>query len=138
MCMRRPAGWFRNIPTRLQCEDGPSPQPSPRSGAERGRRIPLLTSGATILILISVSGIGRAQSLINIDFGVGSQSAKVGFAATGQATNDFWNVYRHYDPKFLPGMPLVYDGLLQKLKHSDGSESKVSLAVTNAPGVWGN
>ncbi len=80
----------------------------------------------------------RAQTLINVDFGVGSASHKTGFAATGQATNDFWNLYRHYDPKYTPGMPLVANGFLAPLKYADGSASKVSISVSNAPGVWGN
>ena len=53
-------------------------------------------------------------------------------------TNDYWNLYRHYSPKFTPGMALVADGKLDKLKLADGSESGVSVAVQNAPGVWGN
>jgi type II secretory pathway pseudopilin PulG len=79
-----------------------------------------------------------AQTLINVDFGVGSKSSKVGFAATGQGTNDFWNLYRHYDPKFIPGMPLVTNGSLTELKLADGASTQVSLVVSNAPGVWGN
>lgn len=79
-----------------------------------------------------------AQTLLNVDFGVGEKSAKTGFAATGQATNDFWNLYHHYAPKFTPGMPLVADGRLDNLKLADRSDSHVSLAVMNAPGVWGN
>ena len=79
-----------------------------------------------------------AQTLLNVDFGVGEKSAKTGFAATGQATNDFWNLYHHYAPKFTPGMPLVADGRLDNLKLADRSDSRVSIAVTNAPGVWGN
>ncbi len=55
-----------------------------------------------------------------------------------QATNDFWNLYRHYDPKYTPGMPLVANGFLAPLKYADGSVSKVSISVSNAPGaVWG-
>ena len=80
----------------------------------------------------------QAQTLLNIDFGVGTHSAKNGFAATGQATNDFWNLYRHYEPKFLPGTKLVLNGELKGLKLSDGSDTRISLAVTNAPGFWGN
>lgn len=79
-----------------------------------------------------------AQTLLNVDFGVGNTSAKTGFAATGQTTNDFWNHYHHYAPKFTPGMPLVADGRLDNLKLADGSDSRVSIAVANAPGVWGN
>jgi hypothetical protein len=80
----------------------------------------------------------QAQLLLNVDFGVGSQSPKIGFAATGQSTNDFWNLYRHYDPKFVPGMPFVSNGEVKGLKLADGTETKIVLAVTNAPGVWGN
>jgi len=80
----------------------------------------------------------HAQTLLDVDFGVGSRSAKVGFAATGQGTNDFWNLYRHYDPKFVPGAPFVANGTLKDLKLADGAETKVSVSVNNAPGVWGN
>jgi type II secretory pathway pseudopilin PulG len=80
----------------------------------------------------------QAQTLINVDFGVGTASLKTGMAAAGMGTNDYWNLYRHYQPKFTPGMPLVQDGKLDKLKLFDGTESAVSVAVQNAPGVWGN
>ena len=79
-----------------------------------------------------------AQTLINIDFGAGSHSLKTGFAATGQSTNDFWNLFRLYDPKYTPGMPLVFTGRLPGLKLADGTATEVSIDVTNAPGVWGN
>lgn len=85
-----------------------------------------------------VATTARAQTLLNVDFGVGRTSAKSGFAATGQTTNDFWNSYHHYAPKFSPGMPLVANSRLNNLKLADGSESKVDIAVANAPGVWGN
>src|SRR6266446_10796023 len=92
----------------------------------------------TLLSLLVFSGPLPAQTLLNVDFGVGSRSPKTGFAATGQSTNDFWNLYRHYEPKFSPGTALVPDGLLKDLKLADGTETKVSVAVNNAPGVWGN
>jgi len=76
--------------------------------------------------------------LLNLDFGVGSASRKIGFAATGESTNDFWNLYRHYDPKYTPGAPLVADGAMTGLKFTDGTPAPVTIAVTNAPGVWGN
>jgi general secretion pathway protein G len=79
-----------------------------------------------------------AQTLINIDFGAGSHSLKTGFAATGQSTNDYWNLFRLYDPKYTPGMPLVFTGRLPGLKQADGTATEVSIDVTNAPGVWGN
>ena len=52
----------------------------------------------------------------------GSRSAKTGFAATGQGTNDYWNLYRHYDPKFVPGTALVANGLMENLKLADGAD----------------
>jgi hypothetical protein len=79
-----------------------------------------------------------AQSLINIDFGAGSHSLKTGFAATGQSTNDAWNLFRLYDPKYTPGMALVFSGRLAGLKLADGTATEVAIEVTNAPGVWGN
>jgi len=90
------------------------------------------------LALLFLATSTPAQTLLNVDFGVGKTSAKIGFAATGQATNDFWNLYHHYAPKFTPGMPLVANGKLDNLKLADGSDSKISIAVANAPGVWGN
>ncbi len=79
-----------------------------------------------------------AQLLVNINFGARAADTKVGLAATGLGTNDFWNPYSHYEPKFSPGMPLVSNGILDRLKLADGSSSAIAVAVTNAPGVWGN
>ncbi len=81
---------------------------------------------------------GQAQTLVNVDFGAGARSGKTGFAATGQTTNDFWNLYRHYEPRYAPGMPFVTNGILRDLKQADGSPTPLSLTVSNAPGVWGN
>lgn len=80
----------------------------------------------------------QAQTLFNIDFGVGTASAKRGPAGTGTATNDFWNLYAHYTPRLTPGMAPVPDGRLDALKLSDGTPTAVSISVSNAPGVWGN
>jgi type II secretory pathway pseudopilin PulG len=79
-----------------------------------------------------------AQTLINVEFGAGSHSLKTGFAATGQSTNDAWNLFRLYDPKYTPGGPMVFSGRLAGLKQADGTPTDVSLDLTNAPGVWGN
>jgi hypothetical protein len=79
-----------------------------------------------------------AQTLLNVDFGAGKQSAKTGVAAGGRGAQDFWNLYSHYDPRYVPGMPLVTNGALENLKLSDGSPSAISLTLSNAPGVWGN
>ncbi|HKX62496.1 MAG TPA: hypothetical protein VJS65_11640, partial [Verrucomicrobiae bacterium] len=92
--------------------------------------------GALALILLSAPL--RAQTLINVDFGVGTQSGKRGFAATGQTTNDIWNLYRHYEPKFLPGTKLVSNGELKDLQLADGTATQIFVTGTNAPGVWGN
>jgi hypothetical protein len=88
--------------------------------------------------LVALTAAVQAQTLVNVDFGVGTASQKTGMAATGMGTNDYWNLYRHYQPKFTPGMALVADGKLDMLRLGDGSESGVSVAVQNAPGVWGN
>jgi len=93
------------------------------------------------LYTIAVCGFAAslgAQSLINIDFGAGSHSPKTGFAATGQSTNDEWNLFRLYTPKYTPGMALLFSGRLPGLKLADNTPTEVSLDVTNAPGVWGN
>ncbi|NBV24949.1 MAG: hypothetical protein EBS05_23895, partial [Proteobacteria bacterium] len=58
------------------------------------------------LILILLIPPAHAQVLLNVDFGVGATSAKSGFAATGLATNDFWNLHAHYNPRFTPGQAL--------------------------------
>ena len=91
-----------------------------------------------VLFVFTSSLSIEAQTLINIDFGAGPISSKSGFAATGQSTNDFWNRYHHYAPKFTPGMPLVENGMMAALKFADGTPSSASIALTNAPGVWGN
>ena len=80
----------------------------------------------------------NAQLLVNINFGGRAADNKTGLAAIGLGTNDFWNAYSHYEPKFSPGMPRVPNGRLEKLKLADGSPSAISVGVTNAPGVWGN
>jgi len=100
--------------------------------------LPNMKTSWLLLGLLLSSAPLPGQTLLNVDFGVGSRSSKTGFAATGQTTNDFWNLYRHYDPKFVPGAPLVSDGLLRDLKLADGAPTSVSVAVSNAPGAWGN
>jgi hypothetical protein len=97
-----------------------------------------LTCSALAFLLLPTGTATRAQVLINVNFGATAANLKVGPAATGLATNDFWNPYHHYDPKFVPGMKPVPNGRLEKLKLADGTASSVSVAVTNAPGVWGN
>lgn len=92
----------------------------------------------SLLCLLVFSASAPGQSLLNVSFGAGDTTAKTGFAATGHGTNDFWNLYSHYRPRYVPGAPLVSHGRLEKLRFADGTESGVAMAVTNAPGVWGN
>jgi hypothetical protein len=80
-----------------------------------------------------VAGV-RAQVLIDVDFGAGNVGGEVGFAATGQTTNDFWNFYTRDDGQ---GGYLTL-GSLTNLKYADGSASTVGLIVGNAPGAWAN
>ena len=64
--------------------------------------------------------------LLNIDFAFEGVE-EIGFAAIGQTTEDFWNLYA------MPG----YDaGTLTDLAWSDGTPSTVAVTVENAPGVW--
>ncbi|MBI5387820.1 MAG: hypothetical protein HZA90_24425 [Verrucomicrobia bacterium] len=95
-----------------------------------------LRSLAAIVLLVAFAA--KAQTLLNLDFGVGTASAKSGLAATGMTTNDFWNLYAHYSPRLTPGMTPVPDGRRDGLKLSDGTPMSVSVSVSNAPGVWGN
>lgn len=65
--------------------------------------------------------------LLNINFG-GYDTDKVGPAAIGDTTNDFWNGCGGRTPS-----TTIYD-----LKWADGNRSGISTTVLNAPGVWGN
>lgn len=94
----------------------------------------LRTLSGTVGLAFAVA----AQSLINIDFGGTAATARVGPAGVGLGTNDVWNAYSHYSPRFIPGMPPVSAGRWEGLRFADGSPSRLSVAVTNAPGVWGN
>jgi len=109
----------------------------PMKTRKSGRSLEFFCHALTAAFLVATAS-SRGQMLINVDFGVGAVSPKKGLAATGAGTNDFWNLYRHYEPKFTPGMPLVANGQLDKLKQADGSETDVSMVLSNAPGVWGN
>ncbi len=91
-----------------------------------------------LLGILTLFPTAHAQVLLNVDFGFGAASVKSGHAATGLATNDFWNLHAHYNPRFAPGQPPVSNHTSSGLKLSDKSDSAVSIAVANAPGVWGN
>jgi hypothetical protein len=89
------------------------------------------------LLAQDLSGAGAPYStLIDINFGAhqspGLDAKKVGLAATGLTTNDFWNFYSRDDGH---GGWLV-NGVLPDLKFADGSASSAGLIVSNAPGCW--
>ena len=77
---------------------------------------------------------GPDSGLIDIQFGQSISGVKVGLAATGLTTNDFWNFYNRDNGE---GGWRV-NGALPNLKFADGSASSVGLVVSNAPGCWFN
>lgn len=125
----------RNIQRRTAMEEPASASLTATRGIRSARWFILYS---LVFVSLLFSGRSSAQTLINVDFGVGKTSLKTGWGATGQGSNDYWNLYRHYDPKYIPGMPLVTNGLLSEIKFSDNSATLVSLSVSNAAGVWGN
>ncbi|MGC3959828.1 MAG: LamG domain-containing protein [Verrucomicrobiota bacterium] len=73
--------------------------------------------------------------LLSIDFGADENgNDKTGFAALGQATNDFWNFYSRDDGA---GGWRTF-GVLSNLKTVGGTVTPAGLTVANAPGAWGN
>jgi len=72
--------------------------------------------------------------LIDLAFGAGTNTAEVGFAATGQTTNDFWNFYSRDDGS---GGWRSF-GMLTNLEYVDGTSSGAAMTIANAPGAWGN
>src|ERR1035437_9520866 len=102
-------------------------------------------SVAEIQSIYNAGGAGKcapqtgmlSQQLINIDFGAGGgrgYSLKTGFAAIGQATNDFWNFYDR------DVSPSPYDwrtsGALVNLQLANGALTTVGVSVSDAPGAW--
>lgn len=65
--------------------------------------------------------------LLNINFG--GTTHKIGPAAVGKDTVDYWNRY-HYARSA--------DSTLTNLQYADQTASSVSVRVQNAPGEWGN
>ena len=66
---------------------------------------------------------------IKFGLGIGTDTNKVGFAATGLTTNDYWNVCISYEQTYVT---------LANLHWADTSSSGVNLTVLNAPGAWYN
>jgi hypothetical protein len=67
------------------------------------------------------------EKLLNVNFG-GSEGYKVGPAAAGLATNDYWNPYQYN---------WAYSVTVTNLKWSDQNSSGAGMMVRNAPGSWG-
>jgi FG-GAP-like repeat/IPT/TIG domain/Immunoglobulin I-set domain/FG-GAP repeat len=70
----------------------------------------------------------NASPLLDINFGA-PDTNKVGFAAIGQTTNDYWNGYQ---------FGLQTYGAVTNLKWVDRNSSGIDLTVLNAPGNWAN
>src|SRR5881394_3045773 len=85
------------------------------------RLMNLLKIGLVSVQLNFFASAIHAQHLLNVDFGSGTNSAKVGFAATGQSTNDYWNLYSRDDGS--GGYRTV--GTVSNLKWADGTVSAV-------------
>ena len=98
--------------------------------------------GATLssnAVLTVVSGPPtNSFSLLDVDLvrddGGGGISPKTGYAAIGQATNDFWNFY---DRSTAPGVWRT-SGAVVNLKTADGVVTPVGMSVSDAPGAYGN
>src|SRR5438034_3528060 len=87
-----------------------------------------------VIVQLSFFDLALRAQFLNVDFGTGTNSAKVGFAATGQSINDYWNLYSRDDG--VGGYRIF--GAVSNLKWADGTVSAVGLTVTNAPGAWQN
>jgi len=79
------------------------------------------TSGVAALNVIA-----PVASVIDVAFGTSSPATKIGFAATGVTSNDFWNAY------------VMNTESLPSLEFTDGTVSGADLTVENAGGAYGN
>src|SRR3989442_6939897 len=87
-----------------------------------------------VIVQLSFFDLALHAQLLNVDFGIGTNSAKVGFAATGQSSNDYWNLYSRDDGS--GGYRTVGAG--SNLKWADRMVSAFGLTVTHGPGAWQN
>ncbi|HTI72234.1 MAG TPA: chitobiase/beta-hexosaminidase C-terminal domain-containing protein [Candidatus Limnocylindria bacterium] len=76
----------------------------------------------------------NGNRLVDVQFGVNSSTLKSGFAAVGALGTDVWNLYSRDGAG---GIFRTY-GELTDLRYADGTDSGIDLAITNAPGAWGN
>jgi hypothetical protein len=77
--------------------------------------------------------------LINVDLGgAGGRgySLKTGFAAIGQAANDYWNFY----DREISSTPYDWRSseTLVNVRSADGAATPVSVSISDAPGAWGD
>jgi hypothetical protein len=87
-----------------------------------------ILSGLQILKRVSTN------SYIDVDFGVGTNTTKTGFAATGTTTTDFWNFYTRDDG--FGGYKSF--GVLSPLLLVNQTATPTGLTISNAAGEWGN
>ncbi len=74
------------------------------------------------------------ESVMNITFGAATSRKKVGPAAVGQGSADYWNIYSRDSES---GGYKSFGGL-SNLAWADGRTSSIGLTIDNAPGAWGN
>ncbi|HWQ93459.1 MAG TPA: hypothetical protein VN673_17445, partial [Clostridia bacterium] len=74
------------------------------------------------------------QDLISIDIGGADSTGKLGPAAIGRSTNDFWNFYTRNDGHG----GWLNSGTLGNLKNVEGTPTGAGMTIVNAPGAWGN
>ena len=90
-------------------------------------RLIVTNSYASVTSDVAVLTVLFPQPLLNVDFGSSSQSSKTGLAAVGQTALDYWNGYA-------AGTPGITNILF-----ADGSPTRVSVVVSNAPSwFWNN
>jgi len=89
--------------------------------------IPFSSDGFAVINGMQI--VSAAKRLINVDFAGGPVSPKIGFAAVGATTNDFWNSYGAPGQWGTPG--LLTDSL-PNLKLTDRRDTDVGLVLTNA------
>jgi len=95
--------------------------------------------GAVTIGIAAPAPPANSGQLINVDLGAAGgrgYSLKTGFAAIGQATNDFWNFYDR-DASSTP-----YDWrsseTLMNVKAASGAPTTVGVSISDAPGAWGD
>jgi hypothetical protein len=86
----------------------------------------ILASAAIVFAWVLV-GSAAPGLLLNVNFAANDR-VKVGFAATGQTSTDFWNNYT------APWQTFVVSS---NLTAADGTPTSVDLTVENGPGQWG-